>query len=73
MNGTNIAIVGKSGIGKSTLLNYLFGKEVAKTGTGEPVTKQGFHFFSDIIDGKKLIFMIHGESNLVKLMFGCTI
>lgn len=54
MNGTNIAIVGKSGIGKSTLLNYLFGKEVAKTGTGEPVTKQGFHFFSDIIDGKKI-------------------
>jgi len=38
---TNILIIGKSGVGKSSLLNYIFGKEVEKTGTGKPVTKKG--------------------------------
>lgn len=37
----NIVVVGKSGVGKSSFLNYLLGKEVFKTGIGEPVT-QGY-------------------------------
>jgi GTP-binding protein EngB required for normal cell division len=39
----NIAIVGISGVGKSSLLNYLYPDANAKTGIGKPVTKNGFH------------------------------
>ena len=35
----NLAIFGKTGVGKSTLINAVFGENVAKTGIGEPVTK----------------------------------
>jgi len=38
----NIAIVGMSGVGKSSLINYLFGTETAKAGIGRPVTEKGF-------------------------------
>lgn len=39
----NIALIGKTGTGKSTLINYLFGVSLARTGTGAPVTARGFH------------------------------
>jgi uncharacterized protein (DUF697 family)/GTPase SAR1 family protein len=35
----NLAIFGKTGVGKSTLVNAIFGAEVAATGIGEPVTR----------------------------------
>jgi len=35
----NLLVVGKTGVGKSTLVNTMFGSEVARTGVGEPVTK----------------------------------
>ncbi len=35
----NLAIFGKTGTGKSTLINAVFGEEVAPTGIGEPVTQ----------------------------------
>jgi uncharacterized protein (DUF697 family) len=38
----NLAIFGKTGVGKSTLLNAVFGRAVARTGIGRPVT-QGSH------------------------------
>lgn len=34
----NLAIFGKTGTGKSTLINAIFGEDVAATGTGRPVT-----------------------------------
>lgn len=35
----NLIIFGKTGVGKSTLINAIFGEEVARTGIGEPVTR----------------------------------
>lgn len=34
----NILIIGKTGVGKSTLVNSIFAEELAETGTGRPVT-----------------------------------
>jgi predicted GTPase/uncharacterized protein (DUF697 family) len=34
----NIIVTGKTGVGKSTLINAVFGENLAKTGEGEPVT-----------------------------------
>lgn len=36
----NIVVVGITGTGKSTLLNAVFGKEIAATGKGRPITEQ---------------------------------
>ena len=35
----NLAVFGKTGAGKSTLVNAIFGAEVAQTGIGQPVTR----------------------------------
>jgi len=35
----NLAVFGKTGAGKSTLVNAIFGREVAVTGVGRPVTR----------------------------------
>ncbi len=35
----NLAVFGKTGVGKSTLVNAMFGRDVARTGVGSPVTK----------------------------------
>jgi uncharacterized protein (DUF697 family)/GTP-binding protein EngB required for normal cell division len=40
----NLAIFGKTGVGKSTLINAMFGEEVAETGIGAPIT-QGSHLY----------------------------
>ena len=37
-DSTNVLIIGKSGVGKSSLLNYIFGRELQKVGVGAPVT-----------------------------------
>lgn len=54
MEGYNLMILGKSGVGKSSLLNYIFNKNLAKTGSGEPVTKQGFHMEKGVINGSNV-------------------
>jgi uncharacterized protein (DUF697 family)/GTP-binding protein EngB required for normal cell division len=35
----NILIVGATGVGKSTLVNLCFGKDIAEVGTGRPITQ----------------------------------
>lgn len=39
MNPVNILIAGKTGVGKSTLINNVFREKLADTGIGKPVTK----------------------------------
>ncbi|GAA8294815.1 hypothetical protein HpKG83_06020 [Helicobacter pylori] len=48
----NILLMGATGVGKSSLINGLFGQEFAKAGTGKPVTQ---HLEKYVNEGKGLI------------------
>ena len=48
----NILIMGATGTGKSSLLNYLCGKDLAEAGAGKPVTKEGIFEFSASLNGQ---------------------
>ena len=41
MGHVNLVIAGKTGVGKSTLINAAFMENVAKTGIGKPITDEG--------------------------------
>jgi uncharacterized protein (DUF697 family)/GTP-binding protein EngB required for normal cell division len=43
----NVLICGKTGVGKSTLINAVFGEDVARTGNGVPVTLKTEYFTHD--------------------------
>lgn len=47
MGRFNLAIFGKTGVGKSTLINAVFGREVAETGVGKPVTMEKHLYLHD--------------------------
>lgn len=42
----NLAVIGGTGVGKSSLVNAVFGRDLAKVGKGLPVTR-GVHYFHD--------------------------
>lgn len=48
----NILIMGATGTGKSSLLNYLCGQEVARAGAGKPVTEEGIFEFDALLNGQ---------------------
>lgn len=52
----NVLIIGLSGVGKSSLINYVFGQNVADVGIGEPVTQKGFHMYPCIKNDLKISF-----------------
>ena len=43
MPQTNLILIGLTGVGKSALINYLYGHKVVESGVGMPVTKPGIH------------------------------
>ena len=40
---TSVLVIGQSGVGKSSLLNYIFNRTVEETGTGAACTKRGIY------------------------------
>jgi len=54
IKGCNFLVLGKTGTGKSSLLNYLVNKELFKAGVGKPVTQKGIHPQSVWIDNLKV-------------------
>lgn len=50
----NVLIMGKTGTGKSTLLNYLCDENLAETGSGKPVTGEGIYDYTAKINGQEV-------------------
>lgn len=40
MGHVNIIVAGKTGVGKTTLINAIFGRKIEKTGVGKPITQE---------------------------------
>ncbi len=49
MGSVNILVAGQTGVGKSTLINAVFGEQFAKTAAGRPVTQNAEWFSSESV------------------------
>ncbi len=47
LGALNVLVIGKSGVGKSTLLNAVFRENFARTGSGRPITQNTTQYSSD--------------------------
>jgi len=56
MSPPNIAVIGRTGAGKSTLINKVFGEDLAPTGVGLPVS-DAFIRYPEFLDDKPLVIV----------------
>ncbi|MDF1487960.1 GTPase domain-containing protein [Tessaracoccus caeni] len=62
---TNVAVIGATGVGKSTLINAVVGSEQASAGIGAPVTK-GLWFY-ETPDGRLGLYDFEGAESFTEL------
>lgn len=57
----NIAVIGGTGVGKSTFINYLLPglKDKAPTGAGKPVTEKGFNLYKEKVENENGAVNVH--------------
>lgn len=60
----NIAVIGKSGVGKSSFSNYIFNANIFPTGKGKPVTTWEAHFVSHSVEHDDFILNIYDSVGL---------
>lgn len=60
----NIAVIGKSGVGKSSFCNYIFNADIFATGKGKPVTGWKDHFVSHAVDHDEFTLNIYDSVGL---------
>jgi len=62
---TNVAVIGATGVGKSTLINAVVGSQQARSGIGAPVTK-GLWFY-ETPDGRLGLYDFEGAESFTEL------
>lgn len=60
----NIVVVGKSGVGKSSFLNYAAGKKVFETGIGDPVTQSYFDEIEVFNEQQNVVYSLFDTKGL---------
>ncbi|HLY30669.1 MAG TPA: GTPase [Ktedonobacterales bacterium] len=58
----NIVVMGRSGVGKSSLINAVFGRKVAATGSGDPITQHYERYADDHVVLFDTPGWVHGEA-----------
>lgn len=61
-NSAKILLLGKTGVGKSSFINYFLGKNVAEAGAGKPVTTE--YFIPHEVEGGRYPILIFDTRGL---------